>query len=50
VNWALRGIGGRKSPALRAAARAMADKLAASDKTAKWIGRDAHREFAKKDG
>lgn len=50
VSWALRGIGGRKSPALRAAARAMADKLAASDKTAKWIGRDAQREFAKKDG
>jgi len=50
VSWALRGIGGRKSPALKAAARAMADHLAASDKTAKWIGRDAQREFAKKDG
>jgi 3-methyladenine DNA glycosylase AlkD len=51
VSWALRGIGGRKSPALKAAARAMADKLAASsDKTAKWIGRDAQKAFAKADG
>jgi 3-methyladenine DNA glycosylase AlkD len=51
VSWALRGIGGRKSPALRVAARAMADKLAASsDKTARWIGRDAQKAFAKADG
>jgi 3-methyladenine DNA glycosylase AlkD len=51
VSWALRGIGGRKSPALKAAARAMADKLAAStDKTARWIGRDAQKAFAKADG
>ena len=51
VSWALRGIGGRKSPALRAAARATADKLAASsDKTAKWIGRDAQKAFARADG
>jgi 3-methyladenine DNA glycosylase AlkD len=51
VSWALRGIGGRKSPALRMAARAMADKLAASsEKTAKWIGRDAQKAFAKTDG
>jgi 3-methyladenine DNA glycosylase AlkD len=51
VSWALRGIGGRKSPALRAAARAMADRLAASsDKTARWIGRDAQKAFAKADG
>lgn len=50
VSWALRGIGGRKSPALRTAARAMSDKLAASsDKTAKWIGRDAQKAFAKAD-
>lgn len=48
VSWALRGIGGRKSPALRTAAREMADKLAASpDKTARWIGRDAQKQFAK---
>jgi 3-methyladenine DNA glycosylase AlkD len=50
VSWALRGIGGRKSPALRVAARATADKLAESpDKTAKWIGRDAQKAFAKAD-
>jgi 3-methyladenine DNA glycosylase AlkD len=48
VSWALRGIGRRKSPALQAAARATADKLAAScDKTARWIGRDAQKAFAK---
>jgi 3-methyladenine DNA glycosylase AlkD len=51
VSWALRSIGGRKSPALKAAPRAMADKLAASaDKTARWIGRDAQKAFAKADG
>jgi 3-methyladenine DNA glycosylase AlkD len=50
VSWALRGIGIKKSPALRAAARAMAQKLAASsDKTARWIGKDALRQFAKAD-
>jgi 3-methyladenine DNA glycosylase AlkD len=50
VSWALRAIGGRKSPALRAAARALADRLAASpDKTAKWVGKDAQRAFAKAD-
>lgn len=48
VSWALRAIGGRKSPALRAAARALADRLAASpDKTTRWIGRDAQKAFAK---
>lgn len=48
VSWALRAIGGRKSPALRAAARDLADRLAASpDKTAKWVGRDAQKAFAK---
>ena len=35
VSWALRGIGGRKSPALRAAARALADRLAASPERAR---------------
>jgi 3-methyladenine DNA glycosylase AlkD len=51
VNWALRAIGVRKSPALRAAAREAADRLAASsDKTARWIGKDAQRAFAKADG
>lgn len=48
VSWALRAIGGKKSPALRAAARETADRLAASsDKTAKWTGRDAQKAFAK---
>ena len=50
VNWALRAIGGRRSPALRAAARELAARLAASpDGTARWIGKDALREFARKD-
>lgn len=50
VSWALRGIGNRKSPVLKAAAQAMADKLAASsDNTARWIGRDAQKAFAKAD-
>lgn len=50
VNWALRAIGGKKSPALRTAARDLAAKLAASpDKTARWIGKDALRAFAKAD-
>jgi len=48
VSWALRGIGGRKSPVARAAARALAVRLAASsDKTTRWIGKDAQRAFAK---
>jgi 3-methyladenine DNA glycosylase AlkD len=51
VSWALRSIGGKKSPALRAAARELADTLASSqDKTARWIGRDAQKAFAKADG
>jgi 3-methyladenine DNA glycosylase AlkD len=50
VNWALRAIGGKKSPALRAAARATAGRLAASgDRTARWNGRDALRAFASAD-
>ncbi len=48
VSWALRSIGGKKSPALRDAAREMVDRLAvSSDKTANWIGRDAQKAFAK---
>lgn len=50
VNWALRAIGGRKSPALRAAARETARRLAEStDKTARWNGKDALRQFARAD-
>jgi len=50
VNWALRAIGGKRDPALRQAARETAERLAAaSDKTARWIGKDALRAFAKAD-
>lgn len=50
VNWALRAIGGKTSPALRAAARETAERLAASsDRTARWNGKDALRAFAKAD-
>jgi 3-methyladenine DNA glycosylase AlkD len=48
VSWALRAIGGKKSPLLRTAARVLAKKLAASgDATERWIGKDALRAFAK---
>lgn len=50
VNWALRAIGGKKSPVLRVAARETAARLAASkDRTPRWIGRDALRAFARAD-
>jgi 3-methyladenine DNA glycosylase AlkD len=50
VNWALRAIGLKKSPTLRAAARETAARLAAStDRTARWNGKDALRAFAKAD-
>jgi 3-methyladenine DNA glycosylase AlkD len=50
VNWALRAIGARQSPVLRAAARDLAAALVASpDQTARWIGKDALRAFAKAD-
>ena len=50
VSWALRSIGLKKSPALRAAARELAARLAAStDPAARWVGKDALREFRKKD-
>ena len=50
VNWALRAIGGKKHPNLRAKAREVAARLAAStDKTARWNGKDALRAFAKAD-
>ncbi len=49
VSWALRTIGGRKSAALQAAAREVAERLAASpDKSARWVGKDALRAFDKK--
>jgi 3-methyladenine DNA glycosylase AlkD len=48
VNWALRAIGGRKSPALKAAALETARRLAASpDAAPRWVGRDALRALTK---
>ena len=48
VNWALRAIGGKRSPRLRAAAREVALRLSTSaDATARWAGRDALRAFSK---
>ena len=45
VNWALRQIG-KRSMALHAPALVLAERLAASsDKTARWIGKDAVREL-----
>lgn len=50
ANWALRAIGGRKSPKLRAAALELAERLASSvDATERWNGKDAMRAFAKGD-
>ena len=47
VNWALRGIG-RRNPKLKAAAVALSRNLAASsDKTARWIGKDALRDLSR---
>lgn len=46
VNWALRSIG-KRSMNLHRAALALAQKLAGStDKTARWIGKDAARELS----
>jgi len=48
VNWALRAIGGKASPTLRRAARALAEQLSASeDATERWVGRDALKAFDK---
>ena len=45
ANWALRNIG-KRSRTCHAPALALAEKLAAStDKTARWIGKDAVREL-----
>lgn len=50
VNWALRTVGSRRGPEARKAARALATRLSASDDaTARWIGKDALRAFAKLD-
>lgn len=50
VSWALRAIGGKKDPVPRQAARELAARLAASDnRTERWVGKDAAREFARSD-
>jgi 3-methyladenine DNA glycosylase AlkD len=48
VSWALRAIGLRGGPKVRAQARALAQRLATSDvPSARWIGKDALKELAK---
>ena len=48
VSWALRAIG-KRNPALRAEAAAVAERLAASpDRAPRWVGKDALREFARR--
>lgn len=48
VSWALRATGARSGPKTRAAARALAERLAKSDDAAaRWVGKDAVRELAK---
>jgi len=48
VSWALRGIG-KRNARLRAAATEIARRLAESDQlAARWIGKDALREFGKR--
>ncbi|MDB5455556.1 MAG: alkylation repair enzyme [Caulobacter sp.] len=50
VSWALRAIGGKRSPVLRAVARELAQRLAASpNAAARWVGKDALRDFTKAD-
>jgi 3-methyladenine DNA glycosylase AlkD len=47
VSWALRMVG-RQSPAMRKECLALARRLAASeDPTARWVGKDALRDFGK---
>ncbi len=49
VSWALRGIGHR-GPELRSLAAALAQRLAASENAAaRWVGKDALREFARRE-
>lgn len=50
VNWALRAIGSRRSPILKAAALDAAARLAASgDPAARWNGKDALRQLNRRD-
>lgn len=48
VSWALRSIGRRRGGSLHASALALATRLAASEvAAARWVGRDALRDFSK---
>jgi 3-methyladenine DNA glycosylase AlkD len=48
VSWALRAIG-KRNPALRAEAVAVAERLAASpDRAPRWVGKDALRDLARR--
>lgn len=48
VSWALRAIGQKQSPVLRAAALDLAQHLAASsDPAQRWVGKDAARDLIK---
>jgi 3-methyladenine DNA glycosylase AlkD len=48
VNWALRAIGLRSSPALKTAALETARRLAAApEATPRWVGKDALRALDK---
>lgn len=48
ANWALRAIGGKKSPKCRAAARELAEQLSVSeDASERWVGKDAIKAFDK---
>lgn len=48
TNWALRAIGGKKNPKLRAAARELAEQLSVSeDVSERWVGKDAMKAFDK---
>jgi 3-methyladenine DNA glycosylase AlkD len=49
VSWALRGIGRRNSPRLKAAALALARRLSESDRpAARWVGKDAVRDLTRR--
>jgi 3-methyladenine DNA glycosylase AlkD len=46
VSWALRGIGRRRDPELRKAARRLAERLASSTNASeRWIGKDALKDL-----
>lgn len=48
INWALRAIGGKRDPVLKAAALEVATRLATSDDaTRRWVGKDALRQLGK---